>query len=34
MLLDKEDFKSVKLKSTRIIDMKAFVPAASIDRLY
>ena len=34
VLLDKEDFESVKLESTRIIDIESFVPAASIDRLY
>ncbi len=34
VLLDKEDFESVKLESTRIIDIEKFVPRASIDRLY
>jgi len=34
VLLDKEDLESVKLESTRIIDIESFVPAASIDRLY
>jgi len=34
VLVDKEDFESVKLESTRIIDIESFVPAASIDRLY
>jgi DNA end-binding protein Ku len=34
LLLDKEDFESVKLESTRIIDIESFVAAASIDRLY
>jgi DNA end-binding protein Ku len=34
VLLDKEDFESVKLESTRIIDIEKFVPAESIDRLY
>jgi DNA end-binding protein Ku len=34
VLLDKKDFESVKLESTRIIDIEEFVPAASIDRVY
>ena len=34
VLVDKKDFESVKLESTRIIDIESFVPAASIDRLY
>src|SRR5215212_10592383 len=34
VLLDAEDFESVKLESTRIIDIEKFVPRASIDRLY
>jgi len=34
ILLDKEDFETVKLESTRIIDFESFVPEASIDRLY
>jgi DNA end-binding protein Ku len=34
VLLDKEDFESVKLESTRTIDIEKFVPQASIDRLY
>ena len=34
VLLDKEDLDAVKLRSTRIIDIEAFVPARSIDRLY
>lgn len=34
VLLDKEDFESVKLESTRIIEIEKFVPRASIDRLY
>src|SRR3954465_2359558 len=34
VLLDKEDFESVKLESTRIIDIEKFVPRTSIDRLY
>jgi DNA end-binding protein Ku len=34
VLLDKEDFESVKLESTRIIDIEEFVPATSIDRVY
>jgi DNA end-binding protein Ku len=34
VILDKEDFESVKLESTRVIDIEEFVPAASIDRLY
>lgn len=34
VLLDKEDFESVKLESTRIIDIEKFVPRESIDRLY
>ena len=34
VLLDKEDFESVKLESTRIVDIEKFVPRESIDRLY
>jgi DNA end-binding protein Ku len=34
VLLDKEDFESVKLESTRIIDIEKFVPRTGIDRLY
>jgi DNA end-binding protein Ku len=34
VLLDKEDFESVKLESTRIIDIEKFVSRATIDRLY
>jgi DNA end-binding protein Ku len=34
VLLDKEGFESVKLESTRIIDIEKFVPAETIDRLY
>jgi DNA end-binding protein Ku len=34
VILDKEDFESVKLESTKVIDIEEFVPAASIDRLY
>ncbi|MBS0220953.1 MAG: Ku protein [Proteobacteria bacterium] len=34
VLLDKDDFASVKLESTRTIDIEKFVPRASIDRLY
>ena len=34
VLLDKEDFESVKLESTRIIDIEKFVARDSIDRLY
>jgi DNA end-binding protein Ku len=34
VILDKEDFASVKLESTRIIDIEKFVPRESIDRLY
>jgi DNA end-binding protein Ku len=34
VLLGKEDFESVKLESTRIIDIEKFVPRTSIDRLY
>src|SRR6478609_11658714 len=34
VLLDKEDFESVKLESTRIIDIEKFVPRDGIDRLY
>jgi DNA end-binding protein Ku len=34
VLLDKDDFESVKLESTRIVDIVKFVPRASIDRLY
>ena len=34
VLLDKDDFDSVKLESTRIIDIEKFVARESIDRLY
>ena len=34
VLLDKEDFESVKLESTRIIDIEKFVARETIDRLY
>jgi DNA end-binding protein Ku len=34
VILDKEDFASVKLESTRIIDIEKFVPRETIDRLY
>ena len=34
VILDKDDFEAVKLESTRIIDIEAFVAAASIDRVY
>lgn len=34
VLLDKEDFESVKLESTRIIDIEKFVARQTIDRLY
>lgn len=34
VLLDKEDFASVKLESTRTIDIEKFVPRDDIDRLY
>jgi DNA end-binding protein Ku len=34
ILLSDEDIKSVKLESTRTIDIERFVPAADIDRLY
>lgn len=34
VLLDKEDFESVKLESTRVIDIEEFVALDSIDRLY
>lgn len=34
VLLSKEDFESVKLESTRIVDIEKFVPRDSIDRLY
>jgi len=34
VLLDREDFESVKLKSTRIVDIEKFLPRNSIDRLY
>ena len=34
VLLDKEDFESVKLESTRIVDIEKFVPREGIDRLY
>ena len=34
VLLDKEDFESVKLESTRIVDIEKFVTRETIDRLY
>lgn len=34
VLFDKEELDSVKLESTRIIDVEEFVDAASIDRIY
>src|SRR5438045_468300 len=34
VLLDKQDFESVKLESTRIIDIEKFVPRSSSNRLY
>lgn len=34
VLLDREDFESVKLESTRIIDIEKFVARETIDRLY
>ena len=34
VLLDKEELDAVKLESTRIIDIEAFVDAATIDRIY
>jgi DNA end-binding protein Ku len=34
VLLEREDFESVKLESTRIIDIEKFVPRDGIDRLY
>ena len=34
ILLDKEELDAVKLESTRIIDIKEFVDAAAIDRIY
>ena len=34
VLLDKEELDAVKLESTRIIDIKEFVDAAAIDRIY
>jgi len=34
VILDKDDFESVKVESTKVIDIEEFVPAASIDRLY
>jgi DNA end-binding protein Ku len=34
VLLDKEDFESVKLESTHSIDIEKFVPRDTIDRLY
>ena len=34
VLLDKEELDSVKLESTRIIDIKEFVDAEAIDRIY
>jgi len=34
VILDKDDFESVKLESTKIIDIEKFVPRESIDRLY
>jgi DNA end-binding protein Ku len=33
VILDKDDFESVKLESTRIIDIEKFVERESIDRL-
>ena len=34
VLLDTEDFESVKLESTRIVDIEKFVPRETIDHLY
>jgi DNA end-binding protein Ku len=34
VLLDKEDFESVKLESTRVIEIEKFVSRGTIDRLY
>jgi DNA end-binding protein Ku len=34
ILLDREDFESVRLESTRVIDIEKFVPRESINRLY
>jgi DNA end-binding protein Ku len=34
VLLDDEDFKAVRLESTKVIDIEHFVPAEEIDRLY
>ncbi len=34
VLLDKKDIASVKLESTRVIDIEAFVPLEQIDRIY
>ena len=34
VLLDKEEFDAVKLEATRIIDIKEFVDAEAIDRIY
>jgi|SRR5579883_86212 len=34
ILLDKEELDAVKLESTRIIDIKEFVDASAIDRIY
>ncbi len=34
VLLDKDDFESVKLESTHSVDIEKFVPRDSIDRLY
>src|SRR5580698_7254400 len=34
ILLDKEELDAVKLESTRIIDIKEFVDADAIDRIY
>ncbi|HTG26201.1 MAG TPA: Ku protein [Reyranella sp.] len=34
VLFDKEELDTMKLESTRIIDIEKFVPRASIDRLY
>lgn len=34
VLFDKEELDSVKIESTRIVDIEKFVPRASIDRLY
>src|SRR5206468_3673245 len=34
VILDRDDFESVKLDSTHTIDIEKFVPRESIDRLY